>query len=145
MSEAAVAVAPVTFFSWGGWDDHKKKMYPSSMVINISGGETRVANDGSKVRNPNKTAAFHNGTFTTDDPEIIAAIRKLSSQPGSNITEDREVYYQNVMGGEEKAKRAQNLLRQKDEVIEETKRENSRLKQLLEQKSQETPARRREA
>jgi hypothetical protein len=136
----------VTFYSWAGSNNPTTgaEAYPSSTAVNISGGVSRVANDGSKVRSVNKVAQFVHGTCTTDDPEIIAALRRLARTTNSGFTEDREEYYAHVMTTAEKAKRQTALNQQQADQLEQLKEDNRRLTAQLEEKGRETPTRRRQ-
>jgi multidrug efflux pump subunit AcrA (membrane-fusion protein) len=136
----------VTFYSWAGSNNPTTGAlaYPSSTAVNISGGVAKLANDGSKVRSVNKVAQFNHGVCQTDDPEIIAALRKLARTTNSGFTEDREEYYAHVMTTAEKAKRATLLNQQQAADNEKLREENRRLTAQLEEKGRETPTRRRQ-
>lgn len=90
MAQAAKAkVESVTFYAW-------IEVYPSSMTIRISGGtRAKDANTGAILAMEHKEAKFNMGLLRTDDPEVIAEIRRLIEK-GETITEDKEVYLAHV-------------------------------------------------
>lgn len=145
-TEVQETVTPVTFYSWCGRNNPETgaRAYPSCTVFNISGGTTQIAKDGSKVRTFNKVAKFNNGMLTTDDPEIIASLRKLARTTNSGLTENREEYYEMVMTTKEKAKRATLINQQQAEELARLKEDNLRMAAQLEEKGRETPTRRRQ-
>jgi len=93
----------VTFYSWIDTAPHGS---PSSVTIRISGGQrVKDANSGAIMALEHKEVRFTMGLLHTDDPEVIAQIRKLI-QGGDTITEDKEVYLRHTMKPEDQAKRA---------------------------------------
>lgn len=132
MSEAvAVAQETVTFYHWLGIKPDKSA-YPSSEIVHISGGE-RIMSSNGPVKAPMKEARFHNGIFTTDDPETIAVLRKFCAKPGSGYTESYEEYLAMVQTPAERLKRQAGQAQQQQAKTDEVLAENSRLKQKLAQ------------
>ena len=136
-----------TFFSWMGVEaqtpeNRNPRSYPSSQIIHISGGERVITSDGGRALAPLKEAKFHNGILQTDDPEIIAGLRKMiqsSARRGQqcNISEDREEYYLHTMTRDQVARRATALNEVTKQQLREAYKENDRLRTLLEEKSKE--------
>lgn len=127
VQEPQVERDPVTFFSYIG-------RTPSSQIIHISGGGRQVDSTGEIIRTPDKYAKFHNGIHQTSDEETIVMLRRLSSRPGSGITEDREVFYANTMNDKEMNRRQSNLVKHLEAENATFKEENSRLRRLLEER-----------
>jgi hypothetical protein len=119
--ETAVQQESVTFYLTAGQRaDKDGGFYPSSTIIRISGGERLMSKDGSRFIAPMKEARFSNGTFQTNDPEVIAMLRKLAvSDP--NLTEDYEVYANRTLTTKQRLDR--NVRIHGDQLTE-----NSRLK-----------------
>lgn len=126
--EAATAVVhepeTATFYCWVG-------NTPSSQIIHISGGERKVDRGGEIIRTVDKNAQFHNGMFSTADPEVITVLRNMC-KPGSGITEDREVFYGATMTKEQQVRRSAAKASQLEGELSKEKEENSRLRKLLE-------------
>jgi hypothetical protein len=114
----------VTFYCWVG-------NTPSSQIIHISGGERKVDRGGEIIRTVDKNAQFHNGMFSTTDPEVITILRNMC-KPGSGITEDREVFYSATMNKDQQVRRAAAKASQLEGDLAKEKEENSRLRKLLE-------------
>jgi len=115
-----------TFYHW-------IDKYPSSEIIGVKGGVSRLASDGSKVREPVLEARFHNGVLTTSDPDVIAAMEKLMrSSPG--YTEDREEYYSHVLTADETKRRLANQNSELRAENEQNKEEIGRLRAMLEER-----------
>ena len=121
-----------TFYHW-------INKWPSCEVIRISGGQRRIAADGQIIHEELKEATFHNGMFTTSDPEIIGVLRGKFGAPGSGITEDKEEYYSHVMTREQVVRRqaVQNAAL-KDEVAK-LQEEKSRLVSQLQAAGSKKP------
>jgi|SRR5579864_8888931 len=122
----AVAQETVTFYHWLGIKPDKSA-YPSSEIVHISGGE-RIMSSNGPVKAPMKEARFHNGIFSTDDPEVVAVLRKFCAKPGSGYTEDYETYLAAVQTPAERLKRQAGQATQQAAKNEEILSENSRLK-----------------
>lgn len=122
----AVAQETVTFYHWLGIKPDKSA-YPSSEIVHISGGE-RIMSSNGPVKAPMKEARFHNGIFSTDDPETIAMLRKFCSRTGSGYTEDYETYLAAVQTPAERLKRQAGQAQIQTAKNEEILSENSRLK-----------------
>ena len=99
------------YFHWAGMDS-KGRSYPSSAIHHCSGGEKRVTLDGQAVITPVKDAHFHNGTFQTDDLELIAMLDRMCQNPGMCMTKDREIYYAHTMTAEERLRRGHRCQRE---------------------------------
>jgi|SRR5690348_14959348 len=143
--EVEQEVQAVTFYSWMGTAGGPGEEHgcPSGQVIKISGGQFFRTDDNRKVGVPLKEARFHNGICVTADPETIKELKRIARAPGSCITEDREVFYNATMTPKQRANRAVAVARIEKEENRQLTEENSRLRKLLEEKSKETPARRR--
>jgi hypothetical protein len=135
-----------TFYSWMGTAGRAGEEHacPSSQVIYISGGDKRVANDGSVVKTPVKEAIFNKGVCRTSDPEIIAKLRKIIREHPGGLSENVEEYYAATLTPQDRVKRqvhlGQQVANERDELI----RENQRLKEkLLEAGREESPRRAR--
>jgi hypothetical protein len=124
------AVEPVTFYHYLGLKPDGSS-YPSSEIIHVSGGERIMGSNGAPIKTPMKEARFHNGVFQTDDPEVIACLRKFCSKAGAGYTENYEEYLVHVMTPAERLKRQANqgivAAAERDKILEE----NSRLKAKL--------------
>lgn len=97
--------------------------YPSSMIMRISGGERMMGLNGIPTRSREKEARFHNGVFQTSDPEIIRVLREKANVDPS-LTENYESYAARVLTKEQQNRRLSHQM-------EDTLKENSRLKQKL--------------
>lgn len=144
MNAAAVENEVVTFYSWMGITGRPGEEHscPSSQIIAISGGQKKLASDGSAVMEPVVEARFHNGIFKTDDPAVIASLRKLIAKGGSGVSESMDEFYAATMSPKQRADRAKRLHQEDATQINSLTEENNRLRQLLEQKGKEEPARR---
>jgi hypothetical protein len=115
----------VTFFSWMG-------NTPSSQVIHLWGGERKMDGGGNVVKTADVFADFHNGMFTTTDPEKIRILRGMARRGG--ITEDRDLFYRMTMSKDQALKHAANKTAQLEGELAKDKEEISRLRKLLEQR-----------
>jgi hypothetical protein len=90
----------VVFWMWQEVDPEstpkKVRAVPSKMFLAVSGGELLTDKDGRKYRNPFKEIRFDNGCLRTSDPEIIAAVLKLTADGERNIVEDEAEYLRHV-------------------------------------------------
>lgn len=120
--ETATQQETVTFYLSGG-QRADGGAYPSSTVFRISGGERIISREGKSFHAPMKEARFHNGSFQTDDPEVIAELRRLG-KIDPMLTENYESYASRVMTKEQTNRR----LEQKNVALLE---ENSRLKEKV--------------
>ena len=77
----------ITYYHWAG-RDAKGRAYPSSEIIHVSGGESRVTTDGQKVIMPEEHIDFHNGMYTTNDPNKIKVLERFCANPGNCVTRD---------------------------------------------------------
>ncbi len=113
-----------TFYSWVGTT-------PSSQIIHMYGGERKVDSTGQIIRTVDVNAQFHNGMFSTSDPESIRILRNMA-KPGNGITEDREVFYNATMSKDQQVRRSAAKASQLEGDLAKEKEENSRLRKLLE-------------
>jgi hypothetical protein len=128
--ETAVQQETVTFYHWLGIKPDKSA-YPSSEIVHISGGERVLGANGIPIKAPMKEARFHNGIFSTDDPEVIAVLRKFCSRAGSGYTENYEEYLAAVQTPAERLKRQANIGQLAEEQKQELLTENSRLRATI--------------
>jgi len=134
MAEAEV----VTFYNWLG-NDHTGRSYPSNQVILISGGNSVIASDGSKVRQPVVEVRFHNGRADVSNPEAIEKLRKMIQESAmrgqpSSLSESVEEFYSHTLTAEQKARRANMVTQQVTGENFELREENARLRKMLEDK-----------
>jgi len=89
----------VVFYAWIDLspqsDPKGTKAVPSKMSIAVSGGELRTDATGRKYREPFLEARFDAGKLITDNPEVIAAVRKLMIGD-KQITESEEEFLRHV-------------------------------------------------
>jgi hypothetical protein len=123
IDEPQVSQGPVTFYHW-------IDKYPSSEIIHVSGGEKRISADGQAILLPEKAIHFHNGMYTTSDPEEIALMDLRG--PAWGITRDREEYYSHVLSANERLRRQAGQVTAMNQQLEERKKEEGRLRAKLE-------------
>ena len=114
----------VTFYSWVGTT-------PSSQIIHMYGGERKTDSSGQIIRTVDVNAQFHNGVCQSSDPEVIRILRGMA-KPGNGITEDREAFYNATMNKDQQVRRAAAKASQLEGELATEKKENSRLRGLLE-------------
>jgi hypothetical protein len=137
--EPAVKQETATFYSWMGYDARERRAYPSSQIIYISGGTKKVI-EGQAVREPVVEARFHNGRYTTDNPEIIMELRRIAAIGGSCISEDKEVFYAATMTVAEREKRSVVVGKERAQEVDRLVKENNRLRDQLEKQAKKQTA-----
>ena len=100
MSKTEGKQKPVVFWMWQEVDPEttpkKIKAVPSQMTLHVAGGELHIDANGRKFMEPHCQVQFKAGVLKTDDPRVIATVRKLMADGERNIVEDESEYLRHV-------------------------------------------------